>query len=346
MSGLSIQDRTYLRKFLRDRFTLDELEDLAFDIGVDYEDFPHATKPDFVRGLIDYLENRKNVRPLVEYVIENRPDDNLVEILARLPMQNGLQKVQIILSNSKIQSKPDLKQKLAALLDISVADVNLIATAVGSVKLLVSLPPEAAERLKRLDLPHQLENYEIIEVDGFNVLPNPIQRTWRQIYSAKSAVKWIAIGTVVTSGITIGKILLWIMASVTGLILLIGVGAAIWYQGRPDMMITNQCDTTLPIPIPESARDFLNLPKEFGHGDSISFPVLSGAGTYELITQGQPPQVVLKLPRPLPFVNLDEIELGPEDKTEEFWLNGKRVDIPSRFEIGRNEQIELSLCGK
>ncbi|MFT5195916.1 MAG: hypothetical protein ACI9EW_003468 [Cellvibrionaceae bacterium] len=346
MNEFSTQDRIYLRQFLRDRFNLEELKDLSFDIGVDYEDFSHTTKPDFVRGLIDHLENRKNIRALVELVIAQRPDEILVKILAKLPNPSGIEKVQIILSNAKILSKPDLKEKLADLLGISVNDVSLIATAVGSVKLLVSLPLEAITQLEQLDLPYRLENYEIIEVERFAVMSQPTRQTWRQIYTSTETVKWIGIGSVMTIGLTGLQILAWIGGGLLAIILLVGGGVAVWYQGRPDMTIINRCDTTLPIPVPDFARSWLGLPEEFGNGDSTSFPLLSGAGTYELAIDGQAAQIVLKLPRPLPIINLSEIPLGPEDQSEEFWLNGQLVEIPSTFELGRNEQVELSLCGQ
>jgi hypothetical protein len=41
---VSADIRSRLRQFLTERFSLSELKDLSFDLGVDYEMFPHQTK--------------------------------------------------------------------------------------------------------------------------------------------------------------------------------------------------------------------------------------------------------------------------------------------------------------
>ena len=45
--------RSRLRLFLTERFSLSELKNLSFDLGVDYEMFPHQTKsaiPDLIEA--------------------------------------------------------------------------------------------------------------------------------------------------------------------------------------------------------------------------------------------------------------------------------------------------------
>ena len=44
--------RSRLRQFLTERFNLSELKDLSFDLGVDYEMFPHQTKGELSRELL------------------------------------------------------------------------------------------------------------------------------------------------------------------------------------------------------------------------------------------------------------------------------------------------------
>ena len=55
---LEQEDRAKLRKFLEERFTLDELATLAFDLGVDHQTLPQATTAQLSMALIDYFERR------------------------------------------------------------------------------------------------------------------------------------------------------------------------------------------------------------------------------------------------------------------------------------------------
>ena len=60
-SLLELNERASLREFLVDRFSLDELKNLAFDLGVDYESFPQKAADVLVasqlHGTVD-SENR------------------------------------------------------------------------------------------------------------------------------------------------------------------------------------------------------------------------------------------------------------------------------------------------
>lgn len=351
MSEITIQDRTTLRRFLEERFSLSELKIMAFDVGLDYEMFPHGTKPELVRSVITHLERRGELRGLVQRALEEIPDDGLVQILAKLPDKEGMQKVQIILSNDQIKSKPDLRQKLAALLGISQEEVMLIATAAGSVKVLVGLPPEAVTKLEQLDLPYQMEEYEIVEVKKFSILPKPLQRFWRGVVTEAITRSAGVAGTIAGgaaaagSGLTVGKVVVWIIALILGALLLIGGGVAIWYQGLPDLTIVNNCGTTLSLAtVPRPVRNVLRLPDEFGHNESIEFALLSGRGVYRLDVAGQPPQVVLTLPNELPGMNSSRVPLGPAATSEQFSFDGEMVKFPYETTLRRNQQAELVLC--
>ena len=67
-------EQAYVRQFLVDHFSLAELQDLAFDLSVDYEDLPHATKSEFCRELIAFFERRGNLGCLLIEVIKLRND--------------------------------------------------------------------------------------------------------------------------------------------------------------------------------------------------------------------------------------------------------------------------------
>jgi hypothetical protein len=81
---LAPNDRTQLREFLVQRFTLEELKTLTFDLGIDYNNLPHATTIELSRELIGYCEHRGRLRELVEEVLHQRPNDDLRRLSARL----------------------------------------------------------------------------------------------------------------------------------------------------------------------------------------------------------------------------------------------------------------------
>ena len=102
MSQLSSEDRARLREFLADRFNLSEMKTLCFDLGVDYEEFPHGTRTEFSREVITYFERLNKVGCLVAEMVQERPDDWLTQLLAEVPGCHPNQKVQVVLSNDKI----------------------------------------------------------------------------------------------------------------------------------------------------------------------------------------------------------------------------------------------------
>lgn len=66
-------DRTRLRQVLTDRFNDDELRDLTFELGIDYEDLPGTTRSGKARELITYTERRSRLAELVSAVRRLRP---------------------------------------------------------------------------------------------------------------------------------------------------------------------------------------------------------------------------------------------------------------------------------
>jgi hypothetical protein len=67
-------DVAELRQLLARRFSLGELRDLCFDLGVDYDDLPAEGKAEKARELVAYLERRERISELVEMLRERRPD--------------------------------------------------------------------------------------------------------------------------------------------------------------------------------------------------------------------------------------------------------------------------------
>jgi hypothetical protein len=68
-------DRRRLRMTLESRFSEDELRGLCFDLGVEYEDLPGASKPAKVIAVIGYFERMHRADELMRSVRELRPDE-------------------------------------------------------------------------------------------------------------------------------------------------------------------------------------------------------------------------------------------------------------------------------
>ncbi|MFQ5399588.1 MAG: hypothetical protein ACE5E7_08315 [Anaerolineae bacterium] len=257
MSSLSAEERATLRQFLVERFNLDELKNLAFDLSVDYEMFPHQTKSEFARGLISYFERKGNLSCLVAQIIKLRPDDEMTRLLASLGGCRPRTKVQVILSNDKLKSRPDLVRALAQLLGVGADEVSLIATAAGSIRLLIGIPAEAAGKLDDLDLPHQLaDEYEIIGVKQFDLLGAAEQEAWRT-----AAARGMADAGVIGRGLSLPggweqwwvRLLVWLAG---GAVMVVGVKVSL-----PTVTVINHCpiliDERYPAPVIGEVRVFL-----------------------------------------------------------------------------------------
>ncbi|MCW5852339.1 MAG: hypothetical protein KIT87_19855 [Anaerolineae bacterium] len=66
-----------LRQMLTDRLDTDELNNLAFDLGVDLDSLPPTGSSGRVRELLEYLHRRGELERVVAWVRERRPDVGL-----------------------------------------------------------------------------------------------------------------------------------------------------------------------------------------------------------------------------------------------------------------------------
>ena len=99
---LKPKDRATVRRFLVEHFSLNELKDLVFDLGLSYESFPHDTLESLARELIACFERTENIGYLLSEILGQRPDDTLARLLAQVP-QTTRQTVQIIKSFSLME---------------------------------------------------------------------------------------------------------------------------------------------------------------------------------------------------------------------------------------------------
>ncbi len=337
MPQLNSEDRAQLREFLAERFNLDEMKTLCFDLGLDYEVFPHATKSELSRELIAYFERHDKMGCLVAAMVKVRPDEWLTQVLAQVSRCRSHEKVQIVLSNDKIKSRPDLKQKLAELLGISTDEVMIIATAPGSLKVLLGLPPREAGKLVALSLPYQLDDYEIIAVTPYVKLSPAAQLRWQ------TAVMGIATRTTTTAiagGLSPGvKIVIGILL----IAVLVLVGVVVWRSRQPELMVHNQCAEPLPIPAPDAVKSLLSLPQAIPPAEAIMVPIITGEGIYELtMTRGG--MMVLRLPQPMPGIGLAQVELGEMSADTAVTLNGQPLNPPQRFSVRSGWVYELVIC--
>jgi tetratricopeptide (TPR) repeat protein len=183
---LDTQARAYLRQFLENRFSLAELKNLAFDLGVDYQGFPHESKGDFSRELVGYLENRQKTGCLLVEVLKQRQDTEIEKLLGQLPGCSADKKVQVIIDAYLLKDKAQLEAAFAQLLNLRMEQVSIIATARGSIRLLVSMPREAVANLVNSNIT-QMAGYRIISVSAFDELDYVAQEVWRVIYQNDGA---------------------------------------------------------------------------------------------------------------------------------------------------------------
>ena len=175
-------EQAYVRQFLIEHFSLAELQDLAFDLSVDYEDLPHATKSEFCRELLAFFERRDNLGCLLIEVIKLRYDATISQLLTCFQGCTPRRKVQIILPGDKLVNKPDLLGALAQLLGVRTDEVQLIATAPGSIKLLIGVPGNVADWLLKAEVVAFLTEYgyRVLTVNLFESLPITAQLAWKQ----------------------------------------------------------------------------------------------------------------------------------------------------------------------
>ncbi len=317
--------RSDLRLFLTERFNLSELKNLCFDLGVDYEMFPHQTKGELCRELLAYFERKGNLSCLVAEVVKLRPDEELVALLAELNSCSPRAKVQIVLPGDKLRNRKQLMSELAKVLGVAPDEVMLIATAAGSIRLLVSLPAEAAERLVALNPDHLGDAYEITSISTYESLSTEARAAWREAaLRGKPPVTFFGLsGGVLALAIAVAGALVVGLAIVTA--------AAI---ATPRVSVTNNCADD--IRASETFPVIGEVTIELAAGESRSYPI--PPGTYEFRYDGQ------AIRARAPLVG----EIGPyraSGDIDAFYENEPILaNRPLRESIGLGSSPEIILC--
>lgn len=206
--------RVEIKEFLIDRFNINDLEDIAFDLCVPYERLRRETKDQLARELIQYCERDNLLGCLIIEVIKRRQQqaDHLAAYLQTLPCKS-LSKIQIIVPNERASEIGNLLVAFAQAHQVPLTEFKVICAAPGSIQLLMAVPSAVAAHLP--------STYG--ETSGVNVIPaeamtNATMQTWRRIYSggvsavvpAQSEVIKDVIGGVFTESV-VGKAIGWLL---------------------------------------------------------------------------------------------------------------------------------------
>jgi hypothetical protein len=192
MVALEPTERARFRRFLVDRFSLGELKDLAFDLGVDHQSFPHETIREFSREMIADFERRDQLNCLVTEVLRRRPDNDLMQLLAKLPPCSPLEKMQIIVAEDLLQlpNASELVEELATKFEVSRHEVVLIGAAWRSMRLLMGLPEKAVDLRVMLEVRSLGDGkYHVISIATFDSLDSASQRAWSLVARKWSPVR-------------------------------------------------------------------------------------------------------------------------------------------------------------
>lgn len=75
-----------LRKILSERFDLEEVKNIYFDLDADIENQKSTTKDGLIRGLIRYLEDRNQLQELAAWIEDHRDDVHTAEFFVEANM--------------------------------------------------------------------------------------------------------------------------------------------------------------------------------------------------------------------------------------------------------------------
>ncbi|MCO6435316.1 protein kinase domain-containing protein, partial [Nitrosomonas nitrosa] len=174
--------RTKLKQFLWERFDLNELKDLAFDLGVDFELFTNQNKLEFCREFIQYFERRQKTSCLIAEIVKYRHDEELVHLLTELPPCKPQKKVQIIVSKGIRGDLTALRKELASKFQVTESEVTIIGAAWGSMRLLISVPDEMSSSQILSKIGHLFNGeYPIVAIDRYDNLDTANKTAWRYI---------------------------------------------------------------------------------------------------------------------------------------------------------------------
>lgn len=106
------EEKAHLRKFLVAHFALNDLKNIAFDLGIDYQLLSHKTKDELSRELVAYCEHRGQLHLLVSAILQERTDSALTQLLAKLTLRMPNEKEAIERDEQQAQQEQIIKQTI------------------------------------------------------------------------------------------------------------------------------------------------------------------------------------------------------------------------------------------
>ena len=331
MALLATNDRATLRQFLVARFSLSELKDLVFNLGIGSDVIAGDNTPDVSRNLIEYCERRDKISCLLVEVLKVRPDPAVEQMLAATSSCTPDKKVEIIVHGATVANLQEVLAELAKKLNLTPDQLSLVAAAPGSLRLLVSVPEEAAGRLLAMG-PLRLADgkYEVASVREFGALSNAEQNAWRNAARSKVPAQVMpdttgtgtAVLTAAETGIP-GIIKLLLIIAVLGV-----AGAATGIIAAPALTIVNNCGRAIPLP-----ADVPIIGSSLPQGQST---YKLWPGDYSITQSGRQIRVTGPLGLDTGF-----FQPGTSFSVSE---DGRRLDInrPLSVSIGSHIQIDIS----
>ena len=173
-----------LRKILINHFDMDEIKDLCFDLGIDFQLLSHKNKRELIRELLAYLNRRGTLSCLITEVISQRPavTKGLEKILEKLPdCDSNILVFTLRLNADQIDNVAETKREIAHILGLSGYDINIVGASGGSIRLLLGLPQTVTDNpaySKAISLGKITDDLMIYPFDTLN---STSKQAWRLI---------------------------------------------------------------------------------------------------------------------------------------------------------------------
>jgi len=133
--------------------------------------------------LIAYCERRDQLKCLVTEVLRQWYDDDVAQLLFKLPACSPRKKIVIFVANDLLEDTSKLIEELAAKLGVPEKEVDIIALAAGgSMRLLIGVPEQAVD-VRILSGISSLGNgkYQVVSINLFESLDSASQKAWRLV---------------------------------------------------------------------------------------------------------------------------------------------------------------------
>jgi hypothetical protein len=173
---LTRDDRERLLECLKSKFSFNDLQEIGFELGVSYEVNRDIEKAKYALDLLEYFIHRDQLYTLVSKIQSKRPNVSLVDILNKLSPPPKYIKVEIIFPH---EESLDLEVLRNVIFRETGTEPTIVASAYGSVRLLIAVPEYVAEQL-RLDHTDWLSGLEV-KIRPYDDLNFFERRAWKEI---------------------------------------------------------------------------------------------------------------------------------------------------------------------